>query len=123
MGPLRIPCRIAWITAAGFIVVIGALAAARDRHGEPAGVVAPREYEQVEARDSELARCRAVTLDQSASLERCRQIWAANRRQFFTSVKTPSVIPRGNPAKPTASRDDLGSSMSVDAEHQPGGTR
>jgi conjugative transfer region protein TrbK len=118
-----IPRRIAWIAATGFIILIGALAAIRDRDGEPAGVVAPPDHEQGEAQALELARCRAVTFDQSASLERCRQVWAANRRQFFTSVKTPSVDPKGNPAKPTASRDNFGSSTSVDAEHQPGGVR
>jgi conjugative transfer region protein TrbK len=123
MSPLRIPRRIAWIAAAGFSILIGALAAIRDRDGEPAGVVAPPEHEQAEPQALELARCRAVTLEQSASLERCRQVWAANRRQFFTSVKTRSVDPNGNPAKPTASRDNLGSSMSVGAEHQPGGVR
>jgi conjugative transfer region protein TrbK len=122
MSPL-IPRRIAWIAAAGFIILIGALAAIRDRDGEPAGVVAPSEHEQAKAQALELARCRVVTLDQSASLERCRQVWAANRQQFFTSVKTPSVDSKGNPAKSTASRDDLGSSTSVDAERQPGGVR
>jgi conjugative transfer region protein TrbK len=87
------PRQFARTAAVGVAILIAALAIIHSRRGEDAGIVAPLEREQAEALARELARCRTVTLDQTASLESCRRVWAGNRRQFFGPTKTlPSSI-------------------------------
>ena len=81
--------RFLLIAAVGFIVPIVVLAIIQSRNGSEAGIVAPLEHEQAEALVSELVRCRTITLDQPASLETCRRLWAENRRQFFAPTQTP----------------------------------
>jgi conjugative transfer region protein TrbK len=106
---------IAWIAAAGFIVLTGALAVIRSPRSEDAGVIAPLMRE--EALGSELTRCRAVTSDQIALLENCRRVWAENRRQFFGPIRTtPSAGPL--PIAATASGKDQHRNFPVEAEHQ-----
>lgn len=88
------PHRFARIAAVGFIVLIAAWAVIRSQHGEDPGGIAPLEREEADALASELARCRTVTLDATASLQNCRRVWAENRRQFFGSPKT-TPLPAG----------------------------
>ena len=83
------PRQLLRIAAVGFIVPIVVLAIIQSRNGSEAGIVAPLEHEQAEALVSELVRCRTITLDQPASLETCRRLWAENRRQFFAPTQTP----------------------------------
>jgi conjugative transfer region protein TrbK len=81
--------------AIGVVILIAAWAIIHSRRGEDDGIVAPLEREQADALATELARCRTVTVDQPASLESCRRVWAENRRQFFGPTKTlpPSIAP------------------------------
>ena len=52
------------------------------RGGEDAS--APPKAEQTTAIDgSDLARCRSVTSEETASYQHCQQVWAENRRRFF----------------------------------------
>lgn len=97
------PRQFARIAAAGFIVLIAAWAVIRSQHGEDPGIIAPLEREEADALASELARCRTVTLDSTASLQNCRRVWSENRRQFFGSPKT-TLSPAGPiPTAATAS--------------------
>ena len=83
--------RFARIAALGFIILIAAWAVINSRRGEDPGTIAPLGLEQVDALVSELARCRTVTLDDTASLENCRRVWTESRRQFFGPTRaTPS---------------------------------
>jgi len=49
------------------------------------------------ALDSSLARCQAVTPEQTATYDYCRRIWAENRRRFF-GRKGSATAPAGNDA-------------------------
>lgn len=106
------------IAAAGFVVLIAAWAVIRSQHGEDPGIIAPLEREEADALASELARCRTVTLDATASLQNCRRIWAENRRQFFrpTKMLPASVEPRPTAATGLEKIQDRFSP--VEAEHQ-----
>ena len=85
------PRRFARIAALGFIILIAAWAVINSRRGEDHGTIAPLGLEEVDALVSELARCRTVTSDDSASLENCRRVWKESRRQFFGPTReTPS---------------------------------
>jgi conjugative transfer region protein TrbK len=46
---------------------------------------------------SSLARCRTVTLEQTATYDHCRRIWAENRRRFF-GQKGSAAAPAGSDA-------------------------
>jgi conjugative transfer region protein TrbK len=119
----RYPRQFARIAAAAFIVLIGALAVIRSQRGEDAGVITPPEREEPDALASELARCRTVTLDQTASLESCRRVWAENRRQFFMPIKT-SPAPAGPlPTAASASGKNQEQVSPVGAQRQHGEVR
>jgi conjugative transfer region protein TrbK len=104
--------------AIGVVILIAALAIIHSRRGEDAGIVAPLEREQADALVMELVRCRTVTLDQTASLESCRRIWAENRRQFFEPTKTlPSSI-EPTPTAATNSGKNQDRVSPAEAEHR-----
>ncbi len=93
MSQYLTPRQMARTATVGVVLLIAALAIVHSRRGEDADIVAPLEREEAEALATELVRCRTVTLDQTASLESCRRVWADNRRQFFGPTKTlPSSI-------------------------------
>jgi conjugative transfer region protein TrbK len=92
------PRQFARTAAISVVILLAALAIIHSRRGEDAGIVAPLEREQADALATELARCRTVTLDQTASLESCRRVWAENRRQFIGPTKT---LPRSIEPTPT----------------------
>jgi len=91
------------IAAVGFIVVIVVLAIVQSRRDNDVGIIPLLGYQEADALVPELARCRAVTLDQAASLETCRRLWAENRRQFFAPTKAPLAAAEPNPNPSTAS--------------------
>ena len=117
------PRRFARIAALGFIILIAAWAVINSRRGEDSGTIVPLGLEEVDALVSELARCRTVTLDETASLENCRRVWAEGRRQFFGPTRTTP-----SPAEPVPTATD-GSGKHQDrvspgqAEHQQNGVR
>ena len=90
------------MAAASFVVLIFLLAIIQSRRGNDAGIMAPLGHGKTDALVPELARCRAVTLDQTSSLETCRRLWAENRRQFFTPTKASSSAAEPLPTSATA---------------------
>lgn len=117
------PRRFARIAALGSIILIAAWALLNSRRDEDPGTIAPLGLEQVDALVSELARCRTVTLDETASLQNCRRVWAEGRRQFFGPTRT---TPSPAAQIPTAA-DGLGKNQDRvspgQAEHQQNGVR
>lgn len=111
------------IATVAFIFLIAALAVIQSRPGEDRGTIAPLELEQVDALVSELARCRTVTLDDTASLENCRRVWTESRRQFFGPTRaTPSPAdPVPTAANGSGKYQDRVSP--AEAEHQKNGVR
>jgi conjugative transfer region protein TrbK len=76
------------------------------RGGEEAS--APPKAEQTTDVDgSDLARCRSVTSEETASYQHCQKVWAENRRRFFGKKDGATVSGRGDPASsfPSAPKD------------------
>ncbi len=76
------------------------------RGGEEAS--APPKAEQTTDVDgSDLARCRSVTSEETASYQNCQKVWAENRRRFFGKKDGATVSGRGDPASslPSAPKD------------------
>ena len=106
------------IAAVGFVVLVVVLAILHSQRGEDAEVIMPFQREQANALASEVARCRTVSIDQAASLETCRRIWAENRGQFFRATKPPAapVEPRETAAA-TGKIQDRFSPVATDYQH------
>lgn len=43
----------------------------------------PKAEQTTDATSSDLTRCRSVTAEQTEDYDRCKQVWAENRRRFF----------------------------------------
>jgi conjugative transfer region protein TrbK len=83
------------VTTIGVLVVTACTIQLRG--GEEAS--APPKAEQATDVDgSDLARCRSVTSEETASYQHCRQVWAENRRRFFGRKDGAAVSGRGDPA-------------------------
>ena len=113
------PCQFLWMAAVGFIVPIVVIAINQSQNGNEAGIVAPPRREAAEALVSELVRCRTITLDQPASLETCRRLWAENRRQFFAPTQTPPAGDQPVANSATVSGKNLDRLPPVATAHQP----
>ena len=111
------------IAAIGFIVPIVVLAIIQSGSVNEAGIVAPLRHKEADALVLELVRCRTITLDQPASLETCRRLWAENRRQFFTSSKAPPPAAQPIPNSATASGKNQDRLPPVATAHQPSEVR
>jgi conjugative transfer region protein TrbK len=107
------PRQFTWIAVAGFSILTGALVVIRSLRGENVGIVASLE------RDEALASCRAVRLDQPASLEDCHRVWEKNRRQFFKPTETS----RADAQPVLTAADNQGRVSPVEAERQQGEVR
>ena len=90
------------MAAASFVVLIFLLAIIQSRRGNDAGIMAPLGHREADALPVEIARCRAVRLEQTVSLETCRRLWADNRRQFFAPTKAPLSTVESLPTSATA---------------------
>ncbi|MBR0752154.1 putative entry exclusion protein TrbK-alt [Bradyrhizobium jicamae] len=67
------------LTTIGVLVVTACTIQLRGGDGPP-----PTKAEQnTAATSSDLARCRSVTAEEEVGYERCKQVWAENRRRFF----------------------------------------
>ena len=111
------------MAVASFIILIIVLAIIQSRRGDEAEIAVPLRREEADALVSELARCRTVTLDQTASLETCRRLWAENRRQFFAPSKVPPAPIEPVPLSsrdPGKNQDRLSPAA---AEHRPRGVQ
>ena len=117
------PLRFARIAALGSIILIAAWAVINSRRGEDPGTIAPLELEEVDALVSELARCRIVTLNETASLENCRRIWTESRRQFFGLTRTTPSPAEPVPAAANGSVENQDRVSPGQAERQQNGVR
>jgi len=117
------PRRFARIAALGCIILIAAWVVINSRRGEDPGTIAPLGLEQVDALVSELARCRTVTLDDTASLENCRRVWTESRRQFFGSTRTTPSPAEPVPTAANGSGKNQDRVSPSQAEHQQNGVR
>jgi conjugative transfer region protein TrbK len=52
---------------------------------------------------TDLARCRSVTSEDTASYQHCQKVWAENRRRFFGRKNGAAVSGQGDPASGLAS--------------------
>ena len=111
------------MAAASFVVLIFLLAIIQSRRGNDAGIMAPLGHREADALPVELARCGAVTLEQTVSLETCRRLWAENRRQFFTPTKAPPPAVEPLPNSATASGKIQDRLLPDAAERQDGEVR
>ena len=118
-----IPRYFVRITTAGFIVLIAAWAVIQSSRSEDPGTIAPLGLEEVDALVSELARCRTVTLDETASLENCRRVWTESRRQFFGSTRTTPSPAEPVPTAASGSGKYQDRVSPAEAEHQKNGVR
>ena len=97
MSSYLIPEKVLRVAAVVFVMLAAAVAVIQSRRGEDAAVLAPVERDEADTLVGELARCRTVTSDDTASLDACRRIWAENRQRFFVSTRSPQL-----PAPPAA---------------------
>ena len=93
MSSYLIPEKVLRVAAVVFVMLAAAVAVIQSRRGEDAAVLAPVERGEADALVGELARCRTVTSDDTASLDACRRIWAENRQHFLVSTKSPQLPP------------------------------
>jgi conjugative transfer region protein TrbK len=79
------------------VVFVVAACTIQLRGGEEAS--APAKAEQTtDVDDSDLARCRSITSEETASYQHCQKVWAENRRRFFGRKNGAAVSGRGDPA-------------------------
>jgi conjugative transfer region protein TrbK len=117
------PRQFARTATISVVILIAALAIIHSRRGEDTGIVASLEREQADALATELARCRTITLDQTASLESCRRVWADNRRQFFGPTKTLPSSFEPTPTTAANSGKNQDRVSPAEAEHRQSGVR
>ncbi|MCP2218442.1 putative entry exclusion protein TrbK-alt [Bradyrhizobium elkanii] len=122
MTDIRAFKALSLLTTVGVLAVAACTIQLRGGDGPPPP---PKAEQTTDATSSDLARCRSVTAEQAAGYERCKQVWAENRRRFFgkkdgaadpgrddsaagvaLAPKDQSRIPRGYPnlATPEASK-------------------
>jgi conjugative transfer region protein TrbK len=58
----------------------------------------PKAEQTLDADDSDLVRCRNVTIEETARYHHCQEIWANNRRRFFGKKDGAAVSGRVDPA-------------------------
>jgi conjugative transfer region protein TrbK len=88
------------VAAVAFITLAAAVVVIQSRRGEEPAALAPVERGEPNALGSELARCRTITPDDTASLDACRRMWVENRQRFFVSTKSPRVLAPPAPNAP-----------------------
>lgn len=115
--------RFARIAALGCIILIAVWVVINSRRSEDPSTIAPLGLEQVDALVSELARCRTVTSDNTASLENCRRFWAESRRQFFGPTRTTPVPAEPVPTAANGSGKYKDRVSPAEAEHHKSGVR
>ncbi|MBK3665025.1 putative entry exclusion protein TrbK-alt [Bradyrhizobium diazoefficiens] len=79
------------------------------RGGEDASLP-PRAEQTTDVDHSDLARCRTVTPEETASYQHCQQVWAENRNRFFgrkdgaAASRRLDAVPGPTPAPKDESR-------------------
>ena len=111
------PRQLVRIAAVGFVVLAATLAVKYSRRGQDSRIVAPFGREQMDARATELARCRTITPDETVALENCRRAWAANRKHFFAPAKsTQTPAPATSAAAAPAKSQDRVTPVEIQSE-------
>ncbi|MGY4175009.1 conjugative transfer region protein TrbK [Bradyrhizobium sp. USDA 4518] len=77
------------LTTIGLVAVVACTIQLRGGDDSPA---TPRAEQTTDATNSDLARCRGVTPEETAGYRHCQQIWAENRRRFL-GKKDGVVVP------------------------------
>jgi conjugative transfer region protein TrbK len=95
MSAFNMFSRIAVVTAAGAAMLVVAACAIQFRGDSDETAANSGGAQTTGTLDSSLARCQAVTPEQTATYDYCRRIWAENRRRFFGQ--------KGSAAAPTGS--------------------
>ncbi|WP_092118535.1 putative entry exclusion protein TrbK-alt [Bradyrhizobium erythrophlei] len=90
-GPFK---ALSLLTSVGILVVAACTIQLRGGDAPPP----PRAEQTTSATSSDLARCRSVTSEETASYQHCQQVWAENRRRFFGRKDGAAVSGEGNPA-------------------------
>lgn len=86
--------------ALSLAVSIGVLVAAActiQLHGGEDASSPPKAEQTADVDGSELARCRTVNPDETASYQHCQQVWAENRRRFFARKDGAGASHRPDP--------------------------
>ncbi|SHM82420.1 putative entry exclusion protein TrbK-alt [Bradyrhizobium lablabi] len=71
------------LSLATTVVVFVVVACTIQLRGGEDGSSPPKAEQTTDADGSELARCRSVTSEETASYQHCQKVWAENRRRFF----------------------------------------
>jgi len=100
MSSYLIPEKVLRVAAVAFVMLAAAVSVIQARHGEDRVVLAPVGRGEADVPVSDLARCRAITPDDTAGLDACRRIWAENRHHFFVSTKSPQLPTPPAPSAP-----------------------
>lgn len=99
------PVQAARGAAIGLVVIGVVTALLWSRRVEDAATIAPFERGEADALVLELERCKTVASVETSALEACRRAWTENRRQFFTTSKTPTSPAEPLPAASTKYQD------------------
>ena len=83
------------------VVFVVAACTIQLRGGEDAP--SPTAEKTMDTNGSDLARCRSVTSEETASYQHCQKVWAENRRCFFGRKNGAAVSGRDDPASGLAS--------------------
>ncbi|QOZ72573.1 putative entry exclusion protein TrbK-alt [Bradyrhizobium arachidis] len=80
MTDIRAFRALSLLTTVGVLVVTACTIQLR---GGVESLAPPKAEQMTDATSSDLARCRSVAAEQAEGFERCKQVWAENRRRFF----------------------------------------
>src|SRR6266851_756122 len=82
--------RLSMVAGVAVMVLVVAACAIKLRDDEEQASSASPVSEDPNPLAAELARCRSVTSEQKDALEKCRRVWAEQRRQFLGQSKPPT---------------------------------
>jgi conjugative transfer region protein TrbK len=88
MTDIRAFKALSLLTTIGVLVVTACTIELRGGDAPPP----PKAEQTTDAISPDLARCRSVTAEQAEGYERCKQVWAENRRRFF-GKKDGAAVP------------------------------
>ncbi|WP_439360152.1 putative entry exclusion protein TrbK-alt [Bradyrhizobium sp. DASA03007] len=94
MTDIRAFKALSLLTTIGVLVVTACTIQLLGGDGPPP----PKAEQTTNATSSDLARCRSVTAEQAGDYERCKQVWAENRRRFLGKKDGPAVPGRDDSA-------------------------
>ena len=86
------------LSLATTVVVLVVVACTIELRGGEDASAPPKAEQTTEVDGSDLAGCRSVTSEETASYQHCQKVWAENRRRFFGKKDGAAVSGRGDPA-------------------------